>query len=212
KVIITWTSVGDLGYFLEEHEEPEIQEPVPLTPAEENDKRKDKFHAKVVAIDEKQDQGNSWPLGSKPNKGSIVSGYDEGDDALEQIFKTRQKKTMTNEDFVKTMLQAIKAYKRRAGPFLWTPVNAKELKQETDDAKVAFVSASATGTAMTQEQEDDARRVKRKSIKECSIAMSILKRTDKDRFGDLLKDLSNDYFKRPNRIPNDDFGRLFLNF
>ncbi|KAL3931609.1 MAG: hypothetical protein SGBAC_011227, partial [Bacillariaceae sp.] len=75
----------------------------------------------------------------------------------------RQKKTETNEDFVKTMLRAIKAYKRHGGPFLWTPANAMELKQEMDDAKAAFVSALATGAAMAQEQEDDVCRVKWKS-------------------------------------------------
>lgn len=54
EVIISWKSGGDLGYFLEEREEPDIEEPDPLTPAKENDKRKekeydrllDKFHAR----------------------------------------------------------------------------------------------------------------------------------------------------------------------
>ena len=54
EVTITWTSGGDLGYFLEALEEPEINEPDPLTAAEENNKRKvkeydrlmDKYHSR----------------------------------------------------------------------------------------------------------------------------------------------------------------------
>ena len=73
------------------------------------------------------------------------------------------------------------------------------------EAKGDFVAASSAGSAMTREQEDDARRIKRKTIKERSIAMSIFKRADKDRFGDLLKELSNDFLKRQNGTPSDGF-------
>ncbi|CAJ1960039.1 unnamed protein product [Cylindrotheca closterium] len=147
----------------------------------------------------------------------IVSGYEEGfapaelalDDALEQIFKMRQKGSESNEAFVKTtMLRAIKAYEGRGGPFLWTPAKEKELKTAVEAAKSKFTAASATGTdVMTTEQEDDVRRFKKKMIKDRSIAMSILKRTNKERFGDLMKELSNHYLKKPNGTPQDGFPK-----
>ena len=239
ELIITWTSGGDLGHVLEEHEEPEIKEPDPLTAEEEKDKRKEKeydrlmakFHARkddleanvaamyqlimsnVSSAMRNKIKATSGHLEASQKKDlvwlrsvldDIVSGYEEGvapaklalDDALEQIFKMRQKKDETNEAFVKTMLRAIKAYERRGGPFLWTPAKEKELKAAMVEAKSDFVAASSAGAAMTREQEDDARRIKRKTVKERSIAMSILKRTDKDRFGDLLKELSNDFLKK----------------
>jgi hypothetical protein len=250
EVIITWTSGGDLGHVLEEHEEPEIKEPDPLTAEEEKDKRKEKeydrlmakFHARkddleanvaamyqlimsnVSSTMRNKIKATSGHLEASQKKDlvwltsvldDIVSGYEEGvapaelalDDALEQIFKMRQKKDETNEAFVKTMLRAIKAYERRGGPFLWTPAKEKELKAAMVEAKSDFVAASSAGAAMTREQEDDARRIKRKTIKERSIAMSILKRTDKDRFGDLLKELSNDFLKKQNGISSDGFPK-----
>ncbi|CAJ1965734.1 unnamed protein product [Cylindrotheca closterium] len=151
----------------------------------------------------------------------IVSGYEEGiapaelalDDAIEQIFKMRQKGSESNEAFVKTMLQAIKDYERRGGPFLWTPAKEKEPKTTVEAAKSKFFAASATGTTvMTKEQEDDVRRIKKKMIKDCSIAMSILKRTNKERFGDLMKELSNNYLKKPNGTHRTDFLKASLEF
>ena len=48
EVIITWTSGGDLGHVLEEHEDPEIKEPDPLTAAEAADKRKEKEYDRLL--------------------------------------------------------------------------------------------------------------------------------------------------------------------
>ncbi|CAJ1944023.1 unnamed protein product [Cylindrotheca closterium] len=119
-----------------------------------------------------------------------------------------QKGSESNEAFVKTMLRAIKAYERRGGPFLWTPAKEKELKKAVEAAKSKFTAALATGTAvMTKEQEDDVQRVKEKMVKDHSIAMSILKRTDKERFGDLMT-----ISRSPTELHRKDFLKTSLEF
>lgn len=173
EVVITWTSGADLGHVMEELEEPEINEPDPLTADEELDKRKakaydrmmDKYHVRkddleantaamyqlimsnVSSTMRNKIKATTGHLEASKSKDlvwlmncidDIVSGYEEGvapaelahDDALEHIFKMRQKRTETNETFVKNMLRAIKAYERRGGPFLWTPAKEKELKAQ----------------------------------------------------------------------------------
>ena len=250
EVTITWTSGGDLGYFLEALEEPEINEPDPLTAAEENNKRKvkeydrlmDKYHSRkddleanisamyqlimsnvsstmrnkikatIGHLEASKKKDLAWLMSTVDD---IVSGYEEGvapaelalDDALEHIFEMRQKRTESNEQFVKSMLRSIKAYERRGGPFLWTPANEQELKKFMDKAKLDFTAASPNRNAMTQDQEDNARRVQKKAIKERGIAMSILKRANKERFGDLMNELKNDYLKRPGGSPSDAFPK-----
>ncbi len=72
---------------------------------------------------------------------------------------------------------------------MWGSSQEKLLAEELEKAKVEYVIEK--GTKITQDMEKSVLEEARRSIKEEITVMAILKRTDKQRYGNLMNELTN---------------------
>ena len=119
------------------------------------------------------------------------------DDQMERIMKLKQGDA-TNEDFIKLVSKELKIYEKHGGDFLWGTTQIEKLSSIHEKEKKEFVKEN--GREMSEDEAKDAKRVARKKLKEEILAIAVLKRADKKRYGNLLIHLSNSYL-----LGNDDY-------
>jgi hypothetical protein len=120
------------------------------------------------------------------------------DDQMETIMKLKQGNT-TNEDFIKTVSKELKVYEKHGGDFLWgkTQEQAMALRMKIATAEHEKSKGSPLDNDETQEIKSNVK----KALKEQILAMTILKRADKRRYGNLQIGLKNDYLLGKNDYP-----------
>ena len=88
-------------------------------------------------------------------------------------------------------------YEKPGGDFLWGYAQDTELTERVQDEKftygVANTSADSTRTTMPHDKVKEEKAVAKKDLKEEIVAMEILKRADKMRYGNLQISLKNSY-------------------
>ena len=120
------------------------------------------------------------------------------DDQMERIMKLKQGNT-TNEDFVKTVEKELKVYEKHGGDFLWGKTQINEMTKRLKLAVDEFEKNK--GSPADQSEKDELKTIEKKSLKEQILAMTILKRADKRRYGNLQIQLKNDYLLGKNDYP-----------
>ena len=105
----------------------------------------------------------------------------------------------SNEDFIKLVSKELKVFEKRGGDFLWGDTCRKKLTKCTKILEDAYVADK--GVTMTKDELMDAKRLVKKEIKEEVLAITILKRADKRRYGSLQIDLWNSYLLGHNKYP-----------
>ena len=97
-------------------------------------------------------------------------------------------------------------YEKHGGDFLWGSVQDTELADRVKNSKftygVANTSADGTGTLMTDDKIKEQKAIAKKDLKKKIIAMAVLKRADKRRYGNLHISLKNSYLLRKNNYPD----------
>jgi len=133
------------------------------------------------------------------------------DDQMELVMTMKQGNS-TNEDFIKLMTKEVKVYTKHGGSFLWGKTQQLELVKRKTAALKIFISENST--AWTKEEETETEKLIRKRLDEEILAMAIMKRADKKRYGPLLKKLSNEYLLGNNNYPNNvaDVLKLLNNY
>ena len=80
-------------------------------------------------------------------------------------------------------------YKKRGGDFLWGDAQDTELAELLKNTKftygVAITSEDGTWTTMTEDKVKEKNAISKKALKEGIVAMAVLKRADKRRYGNL---------------------------
>ena len=117
---------------------------------------------------------------------------------MEAIMRLKQGNT-TNEDFIKTVSKELRVYEKHGGDFLWgkTQEQAMVLRMKIATAEYEKSKGSPIDKDETQEIKSNVK----KSLKEQILAMAILKRADKRRYGNLQIGLKNDYLLGKNDYP-----------
>jgi hypothetical protein len=131
------------------------------------------------------------------------------DDQMERIMKLKQGES-TNEDFLKQVVKELKVYEKHGGDFLWGSAQETALDERVTDAKVKFsIVSSAAGSpssVMSEDQVKEQRAILKRALKEEIVAMVVLKRADKKRYGNLQTSLKNSYLlgkdEYPTNIPD----------
>ena len=122
------------------------------------------------------------------------------DDQMERIMKLKQGSETTNEDFLKTMTKEIKVYEKHGGNFLWGPSQEEQLAERIAVEKEKYKRLNSKEMDAAEEKETEA--VETRKLKERIIAMTVLKRADKKRFGNLQISLKNKYLLGRDEYPN----------
>jgi len=111
----------------------------------------------------------------------------------------------TNEDFLKQMVKELKVYEKHGGDFLWGTTQDTELVDRVTSAKVRYsvVNDNADGTPaeMPEDQVKEHTAIAKKALKEEIVAMAVLKRADRKRYGNLQTGLKNSYLLGKNDYP-----------
>ena len=158
------------------------------------------------AADEAND--SLWLLGSLED---IMINFEEVkpkilaiDDQMERIMRLKQGES-TNEDFLKQMVKELKVYEKHGGDFLWGTTQDTELVDRVTSAKVRYsvVNDNADGTPaeMPEDQVKEHTAIAKKALKEEIVAMAVLKRADRKRYGNLQTGLKNSYLLGKNDYP-----------
>ena len=127
------------------------------------------------------------------------------DDQMERIMKIKQGDT-TNEDFVKLITKELKVYEKHGGDFLWGKTQARQYATRTRMAIDEFDENN--GGPPSVEEEKEIKSMVTKALKEEILAMAMLKRADKKRFGNLQISLKNSYLLGTNDYPKTVAGVL----
>ena len=89
-------------------------------------------------------------------------------------------------------------YEKHCGCFLWGDAQDTELAERVQNANFTFGVANTysdgTGTAMPEDEVREQKSIAKKSLKEEIVAMTVLKRADKRRYGNLHIILKNHIF------------------
>ena len=120
------------------------------------------------------------------------------DDQMERIMRLKQGDT-TNDDFVKMCQKELKIYEKHGGDFLWGTVQKEALVDLVDEQKEQFREENSTD--MTEIEENEARKLTKGFLKDEIIAMTVLKRADKRRYGNLQIGLKNSFLLGKNDYP-----------
>jgi hypothetical protein len=150
------------------------------------------------AADEAND--SLWLLGSLED---IMINFEEVkpkilaiDDQMEWIMRLKQGES-TNEDFLKQVVKELKVYEKHGGDFLWGSAQDTELVDRVTSAKVRYsiVNDNADGTPaeMPEAQVKEHTAIAKKALKEEIVAMAVLKRAARKRYGNLQTGLKNSY-------------------
>jgi len=99
----------------------------------------------------------------------------------------------------------LKVYEKHGGDFLWGNAQDTELVDRVTSAKVRYtvVNDNADGTLaeMPADQVKEHTAIAKKALKEEIIAMAVLKRADRKRYGNLQTSLKNSYLLGKNDYP-----------
>jgi hypothetical protein len=169
-------------------------------------KSKLKSKAGYSAAEEAND--SLWLLGSLED---IMINFEEVkpkilaiDDQMERIMRLKQGES-TNEDFLKQVIKELKVYEKHGGDFLWGNAQDSELVNRVTSAKarygVANTNADGTPAAMPEAQVKEHTAIAKKALKEEIVAMAVLKRADRKRYGNLQTGLKNSYLLGKNDYP-----------
>jgi len=150
------------------------------------------------AADETSD--SLWLLGSLED---IMINFEEVkpkilaiDDQMERIMRLKQGES-TNKDFLKQVVKELKVYEKHGGDFLWGNTQETELEDRVTNAKIRYsvVNDNAEGKpgVMPADQVKEHTAIAKKALKEEIVAMSVLKRADRKRYGNLQTSLKNSY-------------------
>ena len=119
------------------------------------------------------------------------------DDQMERIMKIRQG-NLSNKDFIKVIQKEIKIYEKHGGSFLWGKKQDERLAAQITD----IVNDKAEdGEAYTAEEVAAQKKIAKKKLQDEVVAMSIIKRADKRRFGNLQIELKNAFLLGQNEYP-----------
>lgn len=121
------------------------------------------------------------------------------DDQMQRIMNLKQGDA-TNEDFVKLLIKELKVYEKHGGDFLWG--EAQKIRMEKDLADVMEKYKAEYKDDMPDEQQKEQSRIIRKKLREEIMAIAILKRADKRRFGNLLIHMKNNYLMGNDLYPS----------
>ena len=121
------------------------------------------------------------------------------DDQMERIMKLKQGGETTNEDFLKTVVKEIKVYEKHGGHFLWGPTQEDQLAEKIAIAKEKYKRLNSK--EMDAKTEKETETVETRKLKERIVAMTVLKRADKKRFGNLQIGLKNKYLLGQDEYP-----------
>jgi hypothetical protein len=125
------------------------------------------------------------------------------DDQMERIMRLKQGES-TNEDFLKQVMKELKVYEKHGGDFLWGKAQETELDDRVLNAKAKYsvVNVSdGTPGMMSDDQVKEQTAIAKKALKEEIVAMVVLKRADKKRYGNLQISLKNSYLLGKNDYP-----------
>ena len=120
------------------------------------------------------------------------------DDQLERIIKLRQG-SQDNEDFLKLVKKEIKIYEKHGGRFLWGKTQEDSLDaslKKLQDEKIA-----TDGVAYTVDEMSELKKIETDKLNKEIIAMAMIKRADKKRFGNLQIQLKNSFLLGNNEYP-----------
>ena len=120
------------------------------------------------------------------------------DDQMENIMKLKQGNA-TNEDFIKTVTKELRVYEKHGGDFLWGKPQEREMVSRLQTATVEFEKNKES--SIDTNEKNELKTIAKKSLKEQILAMAILKRADKRRYGNLKIGLKNDYLLGKNNYP-----------
>ena len=120
------------------------------------------------------------------------------DDQLERIIKLRQG-SQDNEDYLKQVKKEIKIYEKHGGSFLWGKYQQDTLEKTMD--KLKKDKESNGGVAYTADELTELKKIETEKLKEEIVAMSLIKRADKKRFGNLQIQLKNSFLLGSNEYP-----------
>ena len=120
------------------------------------------------------------------------------DDQMERIMRLKQG-DMSNEDFLKLCQKELKIYEKHGGDFLWGIAQKEALEEEITKQKEDFKKENSRD--MDADEEAEAKKLARGVLKDEIIAMAILKRADKKRYGNLQIGLRNSYLLGKNDYP-----------
>ena len=73
---------------------------------------------------------------------------------------------------------------------------------------MANTSADSTGTAMPEDKVKEQKAIAKKDLKEGIVAMAVLKRADKGRYGNLQISMKTLYFPGKKKLPKYHPGRV----
>jgi len=139
------------------------------------------------------EEGDSlWLLGSLED---IMINFEEVkpkilaiDDQMERIMRLKQGES-TNEDFLKQVVKELKMYEKHGGDFLWGNTQDTEVDKCVTNAKIRYsvVNDNADGTpgVIPADQVKEQTAIAKKALKEEIVAMALLKRADRKRYGNL---------------------------
>ena len=113
------------------------------------------------------------------------------DDQTERIMRLKQGGETTNKDFLKTVVKEIKVYEKHGGNFLWGPTQEEQLAESIAVQKEKYKRINSK--EMDSDTEKETEQVETRRLKERIVAMAVLKRADKKRFGNLQIGLKNKY-------------------
>ena len=102
------------------------------------------------------------------------------DDQLERIIKLQQG-SQDNEDYLKLVKKEIKIYEKHGGSFLWGKYQQDTLEKTMD--KLKKDKESNGGVAYTADELLKLKKIETEKLKEEIVAMSLIKRANKIRFG-----------------------------
>ena len=121
------------------------------------------------------------------------------DDQMERIMKLKQGGETSNEDFLKTVTKEVKVYEKHGGNFLWGPTQEEQLAERVAIKKEKYKRLNKKEMDADEEKETEV--VETRKLKERILAMTVLKRTDKKRYGNLQIGLKNKYLLGTDEYP-----------
>ena len=120
------------------------------------------------------------------------------DDQLERIMKLRQG-TQENELYLKTMIKEIKIYEKHGGRFLWGKHQEDQLEKTMTKLKEDKIKLD--NISYDDEELLELKKLEKKKIHDEIVAMALIKRSDKKRFGNLQIQLKNSFLLGKNEYP-----------
>jgi hypothetical protein len=115
---------------------------------------------------------------------------------MERIMKLKQGET-TNEDFVKMVAKELKVYEKHVGDFVWGKTQNRALR-----SRLAIDEYTKNnGVPPNLEDNAELNSMITKALKEEILAMAMMKRANKKRFGNLQISLKNSYLLGTNNYP-----------